>query len=57
MTEMEKKIAELNEQGYINGDSYEVYENIEGGMTIVVYTSLWSFEEYNYTMDGETIEA
>lgn len=55
MTEMEKKIAELNEQGYINGDSYEVYENVEGGMTIVVYTSLWSFEEYNYTMDGKAI--
>lgn len=57
MTDMEKKIAELEEQGYINGDSYEVYENANGGMTIVVYTSLWGFEEYSYTMDGEGIEA
>ena len=56
MTDMEKKIVELKEQGYRKNDSYEVYENANDGMTIMVYTSLWSFEEYSYTMDGRFIE-
>lgn len=57
MTELEKKIAELEKQGYRKNDTYEVYENADGGITVQVFTSFWSFEEYNFTMDGKAIDA
>lgn len=54
---MNEKIAELEAQGYIKNDSYEVYENANDGLTIVVYTSSWTTEEYNYDMNGNPIDA
>lgn len=57
MTDMEKKIAELDEQGYIKNDSYEVYESASGRMIVQVFTSSWSYEEWAYDMAGNFIEA
>lgn len=54
---MNEKIAELEAQGYIKNDSYEVYENATDGWTIQVFTSLWSFEEYNFDKKGNLIDA
>ena len=45
---MNEKIAELEAQGYIKNDSYEVYENARDGWTVQVFTSPWSFEEYSF---------
>ena len=57
MTDMEKKIAELKEQGYRKNDTYEVYESASGLQVIQVFTSNWGFEEWRYTMKGEVIDA
>lgn len=54
---MNEKIAELEAQGYIKNDSYEVYENAENGWTVQVFTSSWSFEEYDFDKEGNLIEA
>lgn len=54
---MNEKIAELETQGYIKNDSYEVYENAADGWTVQVFTSLWSFEEYNFDKKGNLIDA
>lgn len=54
---MNEKIAELEAQGYIKNDSYEVYENATDGWTVQVFTSLWSFEEYNFDKKGNLIDA
>lgn len=54
---MNEKIAELKAQGYIKNDSYEVYENAADGWTVQVFTSSWSFEEYNFDKEGNPIDA
>ena len=54
---MNEKITELEAHGYIKNDSYEVYENAAGGWTVQVFTSSWSFEEYNFDKDGNPIDA
>lgn len=54
---MNEKNAELEAQGYVKNDSYEVYENAADGWTIQVFTSSWSFEEYNFDKDGNSIDA
>lgn len=54
---MNEKIAELEAQGYIKNDSYEVYENAADGWTVQVFTSSWSFEEYNFDKEGNPIDA
>ncbi len=54
---MNEKIAELETQGYIKNDSYEVYENAADGWTVQVFTSSWSFEEYNFDKEGNPIDA
>lgn len=54
---MNEKIAELEAQGYIKNDSYEIYENAADGWTVQVFTSSWSFEEYNFDKEGNPIDA
>jgi len=54
---MNEKIAELEAQGYIKDDSYEVYENAVDGWTVQVFTSPLSFEEYNFDKTGNLIQA
>lgn len=54
---MNEKIAEIEAQGYIKDDSYEVYENAVNGWTVQVFTSPWSFEEYDFDKEGNLVEA
>ena len=53
---MNEKIAELEAQGYIKNDDYEVYENATDGFTVQIFTSFWSFEEYDFDKEGNLID-
>ena len=54
---MKEKIAELEAQGYIKNDTYEVYENVDGGLTVQVFKNSISFDEYNFNNEGGLIDA
>lgn len=57
MTDIEKKIDELEREGYIKNDSYEVYATANDGWAIDIYTSSWGYEQWIYTAHGGFIEA
>lgn len=50
------RIAEAVNAGLYSGDEYEVFENNKGGLTFQIFTSAWSFEEYNFDMLGNPLE-